>query len=150
LARDDTPTEPVLQQVIKYLEEREDYRVKVVVLLQPTSPLRKGDDIDLAYQQFEKSGADSLLSVCERRHLYWREEKGVIKPYYRIEHRPRRQEMKPWLQENGAIYITRREILMEKGNRLGGKIAFYLMDEERSIEVDTEFDFWICEQILRR
>jgi N-acylneuraminate cytidylyltransferase len=136
--------------VVKQLEEKEGYEVSVVVLLQPTSPLRGKDDIDSAYKEFEGSKADSLLSVCERRHLYWREEKGIIKPSYEIENRPRRQEMKPWLQENGAIYITRREILMAKGNRLGGKIAFYVMDEERSIEVDTEFDFWMCEQILRK
>ena len=57
--------------------------------------------------------------------------------------------MKNQFRENGAIYITKYEIFMKFKNRLGGKIGYYLMDEERSIEIDNWFDLLIAEQILK-
>lgn len=149
LATDFAPTEPVLEHVIKYLEETEGYRVDVIVLLQPTSPLRNSQHIDEALEAFFKNNYDSLLSVCPSHALLWRMgEKGAYPLNYDFKNRRRRQDSEPEYRENGAIYITKYDIIMGEHNRLGGKIGLYVMTEENSLEIDTEFDFWLCEQII--
>ena len=69
LAQDDTPSVLVYQQVIKHLEQVEEFSTNViVVLLQPTSPLRKAEDIDGAIEKLLHTDYDSIMSVCEGEH----------------------------------------------------------------------------------
>ncbi|MDO8125418.1 MAG: acylneuraminate cytidylyltransferase family protein [Candidatus Hermodarchaeota archaeon] len=145
LARDETATEPVLQHVVEWLNEKEGYCPEYVVLLQPTSPFLDSAVIDQGIEIIQKETADSLLSVVEDRHFYWKLKDEQIQPEYT--ERKRRQELTPKFRENGALYITKREILMKLHNRLGGKIAYVIMEEIDSIEIDTEFDFWLAEKI---
>lgn len=148
LATDTAPTEPVLQDVVKYLEEKENYKPDLIVLLQPTSPLRKKGDIDKAIKQLIRTKADSLLSVKESDDFLWKKENKVFKPVnYDFKNRPRRQDMNQYL-ENGSIYITKRNILMNKNCRLGGEVTCYVMDEEDSFEIDTKLDFYLTEKII--
>ena len=149
LARDETPTEPVLQHVVNYLEKKENYIPDLIMLLQPTSPLRHVDDIDNSIKQLMDSGADSLLSVCKNHIFLWKMEKDVlISINYNYKNRKRRQNIETEYRENGSIYITKRSILMKENNRLGGKIEIYEMDEMKSFEIDTMFDFKLIECIL--
>ena len=53
-------------------------------------------------------------------------------------------------KENGAIYITTKEMFMKNKNRLNGTIGLYVMPEEDSIEIDNECDFWLCKQRLKK
>ncbi|MFA5146538.1 MAG: acylneuraminate cytidylyltransferase family protein [Candidatus Omnitrophota bacterium] len=149
LARDRTPTEPVLLHALEYLKRREGYLPDIVVLLQATSPLRGAKIIDGCIERFIKSGADSLLTVCEDRAYRWRLQNKRIKPLYDINKRRRSQDVMPLYKENGAVYITRRETLVEHGNRLWGKIDFFVMDEKDSIEIDHKADLLLAEQVLR-
>ena len=146
LARDETATEPVLQHAVDYLNQNEGYVPDYVVLLQPTSPFLDSTTIDNGIGVIQNEEADSLLSVVEDRHFYWKLENEKIIPEYAV--RKRRQDLTTKYRENGALYITKREILMKKNNRLGGKISYVLMEEIDSIEIDTMFDFWLAEQIL--
>ncbi len=150
LARDTTPTEPVLQHVLDVLKEKEKYIPEYVVLLQCTSPLREKNDIDNAIATLQKEQADSLLSVCKNHAFLWepREQgKGAAPLNYDFEKRPRRQEMQQY-RENGSIYVTKTEILKKEKNRLWGKIALYVMGDMNSNEVDEPFDFLLIEKIL--
>lgn len=150
LAGDDTTTDDVLTHVVKYLEENEKYIPDIIVLLQCTSPLREREDIDNAIKRMIDIGADSLLSVCRNNSFLWEEKNNLfISINYDYKKRPRRQEMQQF-RENGSIYVFGRKILMDHGNRLGGKIQIYVMKEENSFEIDTEFDFWLVEQIMKR
>ena len=65
LARDETPHLPVMQHAVDWLRENEHYRPDVVMILQPTSPLRRAADIRNAIQLLIDSGADSVLTVSE-------------------------------------------------------------------------------------
>lgn len=65
LARDETPHLPVLQHAVEWLREHDGYRPDVVMILQPTSPLRRAQDIRESLQLLADSGADSVLTVSE-------------------------------------------------------------------------------------
>jgi N-acylneuraminate cytidylyltransferase len=148
LATDTAPTEPALEHVIEWLKEHEDYKVDIVVLLQPTSPLRNSKHVDEALDIFLNGDYDSLLSVCPSHAFIWKIIENSYPINYDFKNRPRRQDKEPEYRENGAIYITKYKILTGNHNRLGGKIGLYVMPEEYSTEIDTEFDFWLCEKIL--
>ena len=150
LAKDDSPTEPALLHVLDELK-KDDYEPDAVVLLQPTSPIRLDGTLDRAIETFERGGYDSLLSVFAVHHLYW---KNADEPeaLYDFRKRPRHQEMKEKDQiyaETGSIYVTKTAIFRSEGNRLGGKIGIFPTKREESIDIDTEEDFLLAEQIAR-
>ncbi len=149
LATDTSPTIEASQHVVRYLSENEGYQADVIALLQPTSPLRNSRHIDEALEMFFRDGYDSLLSVCPSHAFVWRFRENQPYPVnYDFRNRPRRQDSELEYRENGAIYITRQNVLMGEHNHLGGRIGLYVMAEEASPEIDTEYDFWLCEQII--
>ena len=150
LATDNSPTEPVLEHTVGYLQQTQDYKADIVILLQPTSPLRNHRHIDEALGSFLSNEYDSLLSVC-RSHLFlWRMGRDGAYPLnFDFRDRPRRQDKELEYQENGAIFVTRLEILLQGHNRLGGKVGLYVMPREESCEIDSEFDLWSCEEYIR-
>lgn len=149
LARDKTPTEPVIEHVLKVLKQK-NYSPDIIVLLQPTSPLRNKMDIDDAYVQFIRGKYDSLFSCILFPYFIWRRCKdGSIKPLnYDYRHRKRHQELYD-LKENGSIYIFKREMFRKNKNRLGGKIGYYLMTEEYSEQIDSGWQFSLLENIMK-
>lgn len=148
LARDDSPTEPTVLHAMDWWAEAQRSEPEVVCLLQPTSPLRTSRDILDAEKLFTQCGADSLLSVTEKREFHWRVDGGRAIPAWDISHRPRRQKLEPIYVENGAIYITRSPIYREQKNRLGGKMVLYPMPPERSVDIDEPFDLRLAEGLL--
>lgn len=149
LARDESPTEPVVLHAMDWWKTREGFDPDWVVLLQPTSPLRDSSDIEQAFKILTRTGADCVLSVRERREFHW-ELKGEFGfPKWDIANRPRRQDLAPDYIENGAIYITRSSLYRVGGNRLGGNIALSVMPGQRSVDVDEFEDIPLAEVYLR-
>lgn len=146
LAEDTTPTEPALIHVINELD-KESIKPDYLVLLQPTSPIRREYDIDRAIERLIDGNGDSLLSVHENSSFLWSKEGKPLN--YDHKARPRRQDKEWEFIENGSIYITKRNILLKENNRLGGKIMTYVMPEWASFEIDTQFDFELVEYIAR-
>lgn len=149
LAADTTPTEPVLLHALDWYAAR-GYEPDAVILLQPTSPVRRAGSLAAAIARFEAEGADSLLSVCENHHFFWTDPASP-RALYDFRNRPRRQDIAPsqrWYRENGSIYITRTSILRSERNRLGGRIAMFTMSEEESWEIDSLADFEIVNTFL--
>ncbi|KAF5422772.1 MAG: N-acylneuraminate cytidylyltransferase/CMP-N,N'-diacetyllegionaminic acid synthase [Candidatus Methanomarinus sp.] len=148
LARDETPTLPVLQHAIEYLEEREDYKPDIVLLLYATSPLLKHERVSEAIRMLKDMDFDSVLSVVEDRGHYFIERGDTYERLY-----PKviknRQYVKPLFKENGAIYMCKRSLLMEENTMVGGKIGFLKMQKEESIDVDELIDFEIAEFLMR-
>ncbi len=145
LAKDETPTEPVIEHALKTwcMDKMPD----AVILLQPTSPLRAKDSLAKAIKLFEENDADSLMSVTLSHSFFWRNP-GNPTPTYDYEKRPRRQDIKPsdyLYRENGSIYITKTNFYLERNNRLGGKIVMFEQPENESYEIDTEIDFMFLE-----
>lgn len=153
LAKDDSPTLPVLQHALSWLRSSEGYIPEVIVTLQPTSPLRRAEHIDQAIALLQKTRADSMVSVCLTEHSpYWmkRLEEDRVFPFLdgKKEYQ-RRQDLPPVYRINGAIYATRYEILMKENRILGEDTRALVMDRESSIDIDTPLDFKMAELILR-
>jgi CMP-N,N'-diacetyllegionaminic acid synthase len=153
LAKDDTPSLPVYQHAIRHLEKIEGYRPEIIVILQPTSPLRIVEDIDRAIEEFLEAKYDSIVGVCELEHpLHWlytlagNRLKPLIKDGNNV---VRRQDAPKVYRLNGAVYVTNRDIIMKENRVLGRDTKAYIMPFERSIDIDTELDFKLAELLMR-
>ena len=131
------------------LEFADNYDFENIVLVQATSPLLRGEDIDGGINLFFSPGTDSVLSVVEQKRFLWRNEAGVAHAVnYDIYNRPRRQDFEGYLMENGAFYITSKDALQRTKNRISGKIRTYIMPADTALEIDEPADFIIQEQLL--
>jgi len=146
-AQDTTSSEESMLAVIS--EHPLAQSADILILVQPTSPLTEAEDFDLALDLFENEGFDSLATGTLDHSFMWQvDEKGNAKPNYNPQSRPRRQEMKNSRKENGAFYITKKQIWEEHKCRLGGKIGFYTMKPIQSIEIDSELDWTLLEELI--
>lgn len=153
LARDNTPMISVLRHAIRFLEQKENFFPDVIILLQPTSPLRKPIHIIKALEEFFKSKADSVVSLCEAEYSpYWMKRLLGNRVVSFIEDRREhtcRQDLPKVYRLNGAIYITKRDIIMKENRILGKDTRAIVMDRDSSIDIDTTLDFKIAELILK-
>lgn len=155
LAADETPTAPVLQDAVRRLEaDGESY--DAILTLQPTNPLRTPGDIDGAIELLEATGADSVISFVDtgERHparmKYIEADGRVIDPPFAEEFEgQRRQDLPKLFLRDGAIYLTRRNVLMNDGSLKGRDCRAWIMPEDRSCNIDTPFDLWLTEQVMR-
>ena len=147
LAQDDSTTESA---VLDALENNEALASsELIVLIQATSPLTTSEDLDDAIDLFSVSNIDSMLSAVQSHHFLWRRDtNGLAKPVnYQPMNRPMRQDISEFFRENGAFYVTKKNIWDKQKCRLGGNIGIYIMGEKHSIELDTEID-WLNLEIL--
>ena len=153
LAGDDSSHISVVVHAIKWLADNEGYRPDYVMLLQPTSPFRTSKDIDEAAKLAEERRGDGVLSVVEApSHPYLvkriAEDGTLIDFTEKPEGYLRRQSMEPAYAINGAIYLTRTELILKEKKLATGRFYPYLMDEEGSIDIDTPWDFHIAELLI--
>ena len=122
------------------------------VLIEPTSLLRKPDDLSRAIHLLRENQWDSCLSgAVLRDFLTWKKNPdGTVQSVnYDYKNRSRRQEREPLYLENGSIFLFRPEILFDNNNRLGGKFGIYLMDFWQSFEIDDPQDWEFIETLFR-
>lgn len=153
LAQHNTPMLPVLQHAIECLKKG-GYIPDIIAVLQPTSPLRTSEHIDQAISILLDTRADSVVSLCEAEHSpYWMkkvDESGRVVPLLDAEKEyHRRQDLPKVYRLNGAIFITRPDIIMKRNRLLGDDTRAYIMKVEDSIDIDTELDFKIAELIMK-
>lgn len=155
LAADDTPTIPVLQDVLRRLEEGGE-RYESVLTLQPTNPLRLPEDIDGSIELLEESGADSVISFVDvgekhpARMKFISPDGRVIDPPFAEEFEgQRRQDLPQLYLREGSIYLTRRAVLMEQNSLKGVDCRAWIIPQERYCNIDTPFDLLLAEQMLK-
>ena len=154
LADDDVPMVPVLQHAVRFVERQDGVRLDWVCLLQPTDPFRTVGDIEEALRLAQAGGCDSVISVVQvfsvHPILMKRIENGRLLPYC-IEEKEgtcRQDYQPPAYKRNGAIYLTRRHVLMERDSIWGEVIRPYIMPLERSQGVDSELDLRLVELLM--
>ncbi len=133
--------------------EKLGQRFDTVTLLQPTSPLRSAADIVNGYQLFAGKEADYVIGVCPTEHSpLWcntlpadMSMDGFISK--EIDSKPR-QELPDYYRINGALYIVRVSALPGVDDMYHQGCYAYVMPPERSIDIDTEFDFKLAELFM--
>lgn len=154
LASDDAKSIDVITHAIDWFEVNNDFN-ELVMLLQPTSPLRTSGDIESAIELLFSRKAQSIVSVCEvDHHPYWANilpVDGCMKDFLRQEYANRnRQELPVFYRLNGAIYLACCNYLKIQKNYFGNETYAYIMPRERSIDIDNEIDFKFAEYLLQR
>jgi len=147
LAQDSTPGIAPVLHMLSNLEPSYD----LVVLLQPTSPLRTVEDIDGTIALMLNRNAKACVSVVEPdKSPYWMytiEKNGYLHPALEGDY-SRRQELPAVYALNGAVYAADVSWLYDKKTFLDEQTLAYIMPKERSADIDTELDFKITELLL--
>ena len=155
LSGDRVPTLPVLQHAVKFVEEQGQTTIDWVLLLQPTTPFRSIEDIDATLAMAQQGGCDSIISVVQvfAEHPIFIKciENERLLPFNLEEKEgTRRQDCHPPAYiRNGAVYLTRRDIIMNANSIWGEVIRPYVMPPERSVNIDGELDLKLAEALIR-
>lgn len=154
LAADDAPSLGVVQHAVRWLEAQGE-RYDAVCLLQPTSPFREPHEIDGCIALLMNAGADAAMTVRrvpdeynphwtyvrdDRGHLHL--STGEATPI------PRRQELPVTYHRDGAVMVTRRDVVLERDTLYGDRVVGYLVDSGPSLDIDTLEDWARAEELL--
>lgn len=156
MATDTAGKVPAIAHAVRTTEQRTGQTYEVCVDLDATSPLRTLDDIRTAVRMFEESDAASLITGAEaRRNPYFNLVEEQPDGTVAVSKQPddavlRRQDAPRCFDMNGSIYVWRRESLLEDQVVFLPSTILYEMPAERSVDVDSEFDFRIVEWLMEQ
>lgn len=141
-------------QVVRDVLERFAGEYSVVVLLQPTSPLRLAVDIDASLEQLSRSKAPSCVSVTTAlKSPYWMFKMAEDRHLERLMPLPetggQRQLLPPVYVVNGAVYVAKTDWLLKVGDFIGDGTVAYVMPSERSIDIDSAADLVLAEWMIK-
>jgi len=153
LSGDDTTSDEVIAHALEWLSTN-SVNVDLVVLLQPTSPLRRSSDIEAAINIHLNNNAFCVLSVYEPSisvvKAYKEQPDGTIlgilsadAPYRR------RQDLPRAFIPNGAVYVFSSKAFLQNMCIPRTNVYPYIMPVERSVDIDTLTDFNNAEKLLR-
>jgi CMP-N-acetylneuraminic acid synthetase len=154
LAQDATPSLAVVQHALRWLETRGD-RYDAVCLLEPTAPFRGPDEIDGCIALLEESGADAVITVrCvpdefNPHWTYLRDARGYLRlstgegtPV------PRRQSLPPAYHRDGSVYVTRRDVVLDRNSLYGDRLVGYVVHDRPWVNIDTAEDWARAEELI--
>lgn len=149
-SNDNASSWSVCLEVLQKLSENFD----IVLLLQPTSPLRTAKNIQEAVDLFIEKNADVVVSITKTSHpIEWcgtLSESCSLFNFVKKEHaNKRRQELPQSYILNGAIYAVKSDLINDKLDLFCEKSYAYIMDEDKSIDIDSKIDFIVAEAILK-
>ncbi|KAM3590953.1 uncharacterized protein V6R79_019442 [Siganus canaliculatus] len=129
--------------------------VDVVCNIQATSPCLHPFHLKEALEMITAKGFQSVFSVVRRHQFRWSEVKKDAKEPTKalnldIRNRPRRQDWDGELCENGSFYFTTRELIINESVLQGGRVAYYEMLPEYSVDIDVDIDWPVAEQRVLR
>lgn len=123
-----------------------------VVLLQPTSPLREPEDIDRCIERCVTRNANSCISFAPlTKPLEWLfhiDGEMDPTPVFEVGSLGRRQDWNTAYHPNGAVYVAKASWFLERRSFYGPGMCAYLMPPERSLDIDTPYDFRLARQLL--
>ena len=145
LAKDDTSSVDVIIHALDVINEPYDY----IVLLQPTSPFRNAEDIDRCLELCIQENAPACVSVTESDKspawMYHMSKNMRMSPIFPSdEMATRRQDLTQTYALNGAVYVSRVDRFRESKTFFGSETVAYVMPQERSLDIDTQFQFDIA------
>lgn len=159
LAQDHTPSLPVTQHAVQWLQQHQNWHTDILLLLQPTSPLRQTHHIDQALDYLLQAQADTIVSVVKVPHRYtpyniMQLEEGKLQDFWQDPlpfDRYRRQNLPTFYARNGpAILACKTAVLFDQKSFYGNHILPYEMPESASVDIDTPFDAQLVEWLMTR
>jgi CMP-N,N'-diacetyllegionaminic acid synthase len=143
LAADTARAIDAYKYTLDRIEQETGDMINDFIVLQPTSPLRTAYDIDKAIEHFQEKNADSVISYCAEHHpIVWHkyiDKDGKFENIFEAGINNRQEERISYYP-NGAIYIFKRNMINNEEYYTNNSYA-YLMDRNRSIDIDTMEDF---------
>lgn len=159
LATDDIAIWPAVRHAAEYWEGVTQQTLEAVALLQPTSPLRTGGDIDACIACFRELNADicaTTVLAYDSPYFNMVEMTSSSAPFVRpcsaaMRNHVRRQSAPPVYAMNGAVYVIRRAVLSTLENQFCiDRFAISEMPRTRSVDIDSTEDLELAECILSR
>ena len=150
LATDHATTLEVLRDAL-HADRQAGYDAKILILLQPTSPLRSSVDICAAVEAYNDSGGcDTVVSVCLVDHpTAWT---GTIDGFGYMNGLDltgkRSQDHQKEYRLNGAVYVMAVKTMLETGKLFTDNLRAFVMPKGRSIDIDEQIDFEICKVLM--
>lgn len=152
-ATDEAKSIDVIIHAVNWSKECGD-NYEIVILLQPTSPMRLTEDIDKAVELLCAKKAKAVVSVCAAEHPpCWTNTlpadgsmKAFIKPEMIMSNR---QEPEKYYRLNGAVYVAYIDYLTAQNGFFGDETFAYIMPGERSVDIDNEIDFKFAEYLMK-
>ena len=156
LAQDASPTVSVIEHAVEWLSREEAYRPDIIVLLQPTAPLRRTEHLDEAIDCLVSSQVDSVVSVMPvpghcNPHWQFVIDGGELR-LFTGESLPqivrRRQDLPRTYTRDGALYVFWRTTLERTSSMYGDRCAAYVMPEADAINIDGLDEWAVAERRL--
>ncbi|MEP0263917.1 acylneuraminate cytidylyltransferase family protein [Dokdonia sp.] len=156
LAEDNSGSLGVVKHALQFMQSQGKH-YDAVCLLQVTNPFRSAERIDDAITAFAKANTDSLVSVLKVPHEYnphWvfeASENGVLKiATGETDIIKRRQDLPDAYIRDGAIYITKSDVLLEQNSLYGSSISYIESDPQWHVNIDTMEDWKIAEELVKK
>ena len=150
LATDTSQTELTMAHALDVITDGDSY--SHIVLLQPTTPIRRVGLVDQSIEKMMHDGSDSLVGVVESSPFIWKGSRSNARPEYDVAQRPMRQFFAASdlsYRETGNIYITTLDAFRKSGCRVSGKTSLFVLNTAEGLDIDTEFDIELADTLLR-
>lgn len=154
LASDDSPEWLAWRHALNYLLTSDGVIPEVMVSIPTTAPLRLPLDIENCLNEFDKGGADMVITVTDaRRSPYFNmvisDENGfyglVIPPASAV---MRRQDSPKVFDMATVAYVARSSFVLSHNSAFEGRVRAINIPAERAIDIDTLLDFSIAEHLM--
>ena len=152
LASDTAKTIDAVLHAVKWLEDHQK-SYDLLVLLQPTQPLRRAEDIDGAIELCIQRDMQDVVSVKEVSEypilMRTIDEKGELQNVLCMQSTVRRQDMPQYYLVDGSVYVNRIETLSESTSFNDNPVP-YIMDAKYSVDIDEPSDLEQAEKLLKK
>lgn len=133
-------SEVSLAEVIFYTLKKMNIKVGTMILLQPTSPLRKAKHVNNALDFFLKNNLDSCFSAMKIQD---------IEKYYFEKDNCFHKISQNLIKVNGAIYIFKIDWFLKSKKLISPKSQPFFMKNEDSLDIDTNFDLKLAKFMIK-
>ncbi|MBU2633752.1 MAG: acylneuraminate cytidylyltransferase family protein [Nanoarchaeota archaeon] len=154
LAEDNTPMMPVLKHALDYLENKLKFKADIVVLLQPTSPLRKTKYIDKAIKELINHNCETVTTIYKIEHninTLVKIKDGKTKYFIKKDPIALRQTSEEIYRIDGMVFVLKKE-------KISDEIDYIVSDDnnraivvpyEDGLEIDSPFEFELAEFLIK-
>jgi CMP-N-acetylneuraminic acid synthetase len=156
LSNDTASSADALIHAVNFMETKYSIKYDYIIELMCTNPLKTVDDIDKCIEKLIETKADSVIAVHKLEDHHPLRIKKIVDDHIIDFYLPepleaRRQDLKPDAYiRSGSIYALKRDYLMDQKKRYGSTNSRpYILSENKAVNVDTELDFYLAEQILQ-